>query len=162
MPSIWNALSTPMPGELLAVRGGSPAETLTLIGTIRRAEVIETFGDDNLIAAGSPRFGDPLISDGVTLWIEGFFPTGDDGLPITEDRADILADWDILRTSLQSSSYHFYLRYQPGDESLYRKYQSVHTVLLRSHWSDPVGMLYQLAAISSDRTLSSTGPEETE
>ncbi|MFT3882819.1 MAG: hypothetical protein QM703_24590 [Gemmatales bacterium] len=162
MPSIWNALSTPMPGELLAVRSGSPAETVTLTGIIRRAEVIETFGDDNLIAVGSPRFGDPLISDGVTIWVEGFFPADDDGLPIAEDRADILAAWDAFRSGLLSSSYHFFLYYQPGDDPTYRKYRSVHTALLRSHWADPLGILYQLAAISSDRTLSHDAPVEAE
>lgn len=162
MPSVWKSLSTPMSAELLAVRSGSPAETVTLSGIIRRAEVIETFGDDNLNAAGSPHFGDPLISDGITIWVEGYFPTGEDGLPIAQDRADILAAWDTLRTSLQSSSYHFFLYYQPGDDPMYRKYHSVHTVLLRSHWTDPVGILYQLAAISSDRTLSTAAPVEAE
>ncbi|HQR08371.1 MAG TPA: hypothetical protein PLN21_16195 [Gemmatales bacterium] len=162
MPSIWNALSTPMSGELLAVRSGSPAETVTLNGIIRRAEVIETFGDDSIIASGSPRFGDPLISDGVTIWVEGHFPSGTDGLPVSQDRADILAAWDTLRAGLQSSSYHFFLYYHPGDDPLYRKYISVHPVLLRSQWVDPIGILYQLAAISSDRTLSTAAPEEAE
>jgi len=162
MPSIWNALSTPMSGELLAVRSGSPAETVTLSGIIRRAEVIETFGDDSIIAEGCPRFGDPLINDGVTIWVEGIFPTGADGLLIAQDRADILAAWDTLRAGLLSSSYHFFLYYRPGDDPLYRKYQSAHTALLRSHWADPIGILYQLAAISSDRTLSSAAPVELE
>ena len=38
MSSIWNAISAPQSGDLLAIRSGSPAETLTLGGIIRRAE----------------------------------------------------------------------------------------------------------------------------
>ena len=160
MPSVWNAISTPKSGDLLAIQSGSPAETLTLGGIIRRAEVVETFGDSSIVPSGTARFGEPLISDGITIWLEGFFPTGADGFPVAMERADILAAWDTLRGKLQTSSYQFFLQYQPGDESLYRQYQSVHTVLLRSHWADPIGFLYQLAAISSDRTLITTATIE--
>jgi len=160
MPSIWNTISTPKSGDLLAIQSGSPAETLTLGGVIRRAEVIETFGDDSIVPSGSAHFGQPLISDGVTIWLEGFFPTGDDGFPVAQDREDILAAWDTLRAKLQTSDYQFFLHYQPGDEPLYRQYQLVHTVLLRSHWADPIGFLYQLAAISADRTLFTTAEIE--
>lgn len=154
MLSIWNRLSTPLSGELLAVQSGSPSETLTLGGIIRRAEVIETFGDGSIVPTGEARFGMPLISDGVTIWIEGSFPTGAEGFPVEADRADILAAWDTLRTKLLSDSYQFYLHYAPGDDPVYRRYQSAHTALLRSHWAEPISILYQLAAITTDRTLS--------
>ena len=160
MSTIWNTISTPQSGDLLAIQSGSPAETLTLGGIIRRAEVIETYGDSSIVPSGSARFGEPLIDDGVTIWLEGFFPTGTDGFPVAMERADILAAWDTLRAKLQTSSYQFFLQYLPGDEPLYRQYQSVHTVLLRSYWADPIGFLYQLAAISSDRTLFTTATIE--
>lgn len=156
MPSLWNTLRSPISGGLLAIQSGSPTEILTLGGIIQRAEVIETFGDDNVVPTGAARFGEPLISEGATIWIEGSFPAGVDGFPVVQERADILAEWDALRLKLQSPSFHIYLHYQPGDESLFRRYSSAHTVLLQSHWADPIGFLYQLAAITEDRTLFDT------
>lgn len=153
MPSIWNTLSTPMSGDLMAIHGGSPASVLTLGGIIRRVEVLETVGDTSIVPNGEARFGAPLLDDGITLWIEGFFPTGSDGFPTVQERATILASWDTLRTKLLLASYSFFLHYAPGEEPLFRRYQTVHTVLIRSHWADPLGLQYHFAAVTTDRTL---------
>jgi hypothetical protein len=160
MPSLWNTISMPISGDRLAIHGGSPAATMTLGGTIHRAEVIETFGDGSIVPTGKAQFGEPLISDGVTVWLEGFFPTSSDGLPTVEDRATILSNWDTLHAKLIGADFQFFLHYEPGDDALFRKYQSLNTVLIRSYWADPVGFLYQLAAVTTNHTLSATSDIE--
>ena len=146
--------STVLAGERVAIHGGSPAGTLTFSGTMLRAEVIETLGDASIVPTGQARFGDPLIADGITIWLEGFFPSDTGGGPVTEDRATTLANWDTLHAKLLTANYDLYLHYQPGDDALYRKYQSVNTVLIRAKWADPLGLPWQLAAITTNHTLS--------
>lgn len=151
--------ATTLVGSLMAIHGGSPAATLSLSGIILRAEAVETFGDGSIVPTGQARFGDPLIADGVTLWLEGFFPTDAGGGPVTEDRSAILEAWDTFRAKLLITDYDLYLHYQPGDEPLYRKYQSLNTVLIRAKWADPLGLPYQFAAITTDHTLSTAAVE---
>lgn len=158
MPTIFP--STALAGSKVALHGGSPASTLTLEGIVLRAEAVETFGDASVVPTGQARWGEPLLDDGVTVWIEGFFPSDASGGPVIEDRAAILALWDTLRAKLQLASYDLYLHYEPDDDPLFRKYQALTTVLIRATWSDPLGFRYQFAAITTDHTISATTAEE--
>lgn len=160
MSSPWSILKTPVSAEQLAVHGGSPASTMTLEGTVRRAEVIETFGISGILPAAGARFGDPLILDGVTIWIEGYFPTDEMGEPVVMERSEIITIWQALYEKLLSEDLEFYLHYVPGDDPLFRKYLEVNTVLLRTGWADALGMPYQLAAITSNHSVSPSEPGE--
>lgn len=152
--------STALPGSRVALHGGSPASTLVLQGIIVRAETVETFDEGGIVPTGQARWPEPLIADGVTVWIEGYFPSDAGGGPVIEEREDIFEAWDTLRAKLQLASYDLFLHYEPGEEPLYRKYQALTTALIRATWSDPLGMRYQFAAITSNHTLSTAEAEE--
>lgn len=158
MPTVFP--STALPGSRIAIHGGSPASTLTLTGIILRADAVETFDEGSIVPSGQARWAEPLIADGVTVWIEGYFPSDASGGPVIEERADILSAWDTLRAKLQLASYDLFLHYEPGDEPLYRKYQALTTALIRATWSDPLGLRYQFAAITSNHTISTAAAEE--
>lgn len=158
MPTVFP--TTALPGSRVAIYGGSPAAVLTLEGIVLRAEAVETFGESSIVPTGTARFGEPLLEDGVTLWLEGFFPSDAGGGPVVWERADILAWWDTLRAKLRLASYDLYLHYETGDEPLYRQYQSLTTALLRATWSDPLGFRYHFAATTTNHTISASAVEE--
>jgi hypothetical protein len=157
MPTILAGNSTPGSGGLIAVYGGSPAGTVTLDGAIQHAEVVETFGTLPAAPPGTARRGDPLIDDGVTIWLQGVFPAAPTGVPTDAARSAILATWDTLRAKLLSSGYELFLHYQPS-VPLYRKHRLMGTVVLRAHWADPLGLVYVLGATTTDRTLYTNAP----
>lgn len=157
MPTILSSVSTPGAGGLVAVYGGSPAGTLAFDGALQSAEVVETFGTLPATPPGAARRGDPLIDDGVTIWLHGVFPAAPTGVPADATRADILATWGTLRAKLLSSGYELFLHYQPATP-LYRKHRLVNTVVLRAQWADPLGVVYVLGAATTDRTLYSSAP----
>ena len=160
MPGIWTTIDTPVLGERLAVYQSSPATTLTLPGIVRRLQVVESFGSALDLPALSARFGDPLIADGITLWMEGYFPTSAVGEPVVQTASEIHDTWNDLRELLASSDYEFFTHYLPGGSAFYRKYQAMTTVLLRSNWADPLGVTYVLAGTTSDKTLYTTAEGE--
>src|SRR4051812_5999720 len=100
MPTILANESSPGSGGIVAVYGGSPAGTLTLDGAILHAEVVETFGTLPATPRGTARKGDPLVENGVTIWLHGLFPAAPTGVPLSATRATILQTWDTLRAKL--------------------------------------------------------------
>ena len=150
--------SASLSGVPMAVYGGSPAAVLSLEGIVLRTEVIETVGDSSIVLSGAARFGEALIADGVTVWLEGSFPSDARGGPVVAERAETFTTWEALRALLLSGTYELFLHYAPGDDPIYRKHVGMSTVLLRSRWADPLTIQYQLAAITSSHTLSSAGP----
>ena len=160
MPDIWTALKNPVPGSRVAVYPGTPGSTVTLPGVLRRLLVVESFGSSLALPGYEASFGSPLVADGLALWVEAFSPTTASGQPVVQTPTEILTAWNSLRTALQASSYEFFTHYLPGDSPFYRKYKSVSTVLLRSQWSDPLGVVWSLAAITSDKTLAITAEGE--
>ena len=150
--------SDTLTGAPLALYGGSPATVLPLAGIVLRSEAVETFGDASIVPAGQARFGEPLIADGITVWLEGSFPSDARGGPVALDRADILESWEALHELLISSNYELFLHYGPGDDPLYRKHTSMTTVLIRTRWADPQTLHYQVAAITTSHALSTTEP----
>jgi hypothetical protein len=157
MPIILANESSPGSGGIVAVYGGSPAGTLVVGGAVQQLEVVETFGTLPATPPGTARRGDPLVGDGVTLWLHGVFPAAATGVPTTATRAAVLATWDTLRAKLLGSGYELFLHYQPATP-LYRKHRVVNTVVLRAHWADPLGLVYLLGAVTTDRTLYATAP----
>jgi hypothetical protein len=157
MPIILANESSPGSGGIVAVYGGTPAETLTFGGAIQHAEVIETFGTLPATPPGTARRGEPLVADGVTIWLHGVFPAAPTGVPTTATRDTILQTWDALRTKLLSTGYELFLHYQPA-MPLYRKHRVVNTVVLRAHWADPLGLVYLLGATTTNRTLYTSAP----
>jgi hypothetical protein len=160
MSSPWKPLEAPLAAERFALFAGSPGETLPLVGMVRRAEVIETFGTGPVVAADGARYGDALILEGITVWIEGYFPMGMSGEPVAEERADTIATFEALRASLGEADYELFLHYEPGSPGLFRKFTQCNTRLFRSQWADPVGMPYQFAAVTSNVALYDLAPGE--
>jgi hypothetical protein len=145
--------SIPGAGQLIAIYGGSPAATIILDGALLHAQVVETFGNLPATPPGTARQGDPLIADGVTIWLHGAFPAQPSGVPTADTRANILATWDAIRNQLLTPDYELFLHYDPGAAPLYRKYQQLNTAVLRAHWADPLGLVYLLGAVTTNRTL---------
>lgn len=160
MSSLWTALETPVMGDRLAVHQSSPATTLTLPGIVRRLQAVESFGSSLDLPALSARFGDPLIANGITIWMEGYFPTSASGEPVVQTASELYSTWDDLRELLASTGYEFFTHYLPSGTAFYRKYKTMTTVLLRSHWADPLGVTYMLCATTSDKTLYTTAAGE--
>lgn len=160
MSSPWKALEAPLAAERFAIHFGSPGETLPLEGTVQRAEVIETFGTGPVVPADGARFGEALLADGITVWIDGFFPLGSSGEPVVEDREATLTTWEVLRTALSEADYELFLHYAPGTPGLYRKFREVNTLFFRSYWADALGLRYQFASVTSNRALYALAPGE--
>ena len=160
MSSPWSALLQTNRAEQIALYVGSPTAVLQLQGSVKRVEVIETFGGGPALEDHTQpiRVGDALTNDGVTIWIEGYFPSSPVGEPVVQSRADILASWDELYSLLMSTNYELFLHYDAGATPLYRKYRELTTAYVRSNWVDTLGMPYQFAAISSNRTLYDEAP----
>jgi hypothetical protein len=157
MPSFWSNLEAPVMCSRLAVYQSSPATTLTLPGIVRRLQVVESFGSSLALPGIDARFGDPLIANGITIWLEGYFPTSSSGEPVVQSASDLHTTWNSLRSQLQASSYEFFTYYLPGALPFYRKYKTVSTALLKSQWADPLGITWLLAATTSDKTISLSG-----
>ena len=93
-------------GNLLAVYGGSPPAVEVFGGVIQHAEVVETTGATlPATAATGVRRGDPLILDGVTVWLQGALLADARGVPTAADYAAALARWDAVRAKLLSADY---------------------------------------------------------
>ncbi len=154
----FSGAGVPGSGQLVAIYGGSPAGTLAFDGVMQEVQTVETFGTWPGVPAGTAKPGDPLIADGVTIWLRGVFPAQPTGVPVAQSRATTLATWDSLRAKLLSANYELFLHYEPGGSQLYRKHRSMNTVVLRAHWADPVGLVYVVGATSSQRTLYTSAP----
>lgn len=160
MSSAWSTLLNSSRAEQMALYGGSPAALLQLQGSIKRVEVIETFGTGHSVEeqVQAVQLGDALIDEGITIWIEGYFPSTNLGEPVAQERADTLDDWGELYDLLMTSSYELFLHYDAGASPLYRKYRAMTTAYLRSSWADPLNIAFRLAAITSNRTLYDQAP----
>jgi hypothetical protein len=150
---------TPGDGSLIAIHGGSPASTEVVGGLIQLAQAVEMYPQlGTVFPSPDPRSPEPLLGDGVTLWIQGSLLLNVQGEPAVTDYADMLSRWTTIRDKLLLSNYELFLYYHPASPTTYRKYKTVNTYLVRSFWNNPAGMSYIFAAVSTDRTLYTTGP----
>jgi hypothetical protein len=149
---------SPGDGNLIAIHGGGSTEVLG--GLIHLAQAAETYvvSGANLPATGGRYDGDPLGTDGVTLWIKGSLYLNIRGEPTVTDYADMLSRWTTIRDKLRLTDYELFLYYRTDAPATYRKYKAVNTVLLRCYWSNPVCLCFTLAAFTTDKTLYTTGP----
>jgi hypothetical protein len=148
----------PGDGSLIAIHGGGSTEVLG--GLIHLAQAVEAYvvAGANIPTAGGRSEGDPLGTDGVTLWIKGSLYLNIRGEPTVSDYADMLARWTTVRDKMRLANYELFLYYRTASPATYRKYKSVNSVLLRGYWSNPVCLCYTLGAFTTDKTLYTTGP----
>lgn len=147
----------PGDGSLLAVHGGAPPTTEVLGGLVGELRVIEGYGRAGVeVAATRGRFGDALLADGVTIWLRGrlLLPAA----PTPADYATLLARWTAVRAKLRLSSFELFTYYHPAAPAGYRKYKAVNCQFIQATWTDPTGLPYVIAAVTSDATLYETGP----
>ena len=146
----------PGDGSLLAVHGGGSTEVVG--GLIHYAQVIEAYPLTGVtLGTTMARRGEPLLADGVTIWVEGSLLLNERGEPTTSDFTDILSRWTTLRNKLLLANYELFVYYATSPAT-YRKYKSVNTVFLHCAWSNPVTLTFLLGAATSDTTLYTTAP----
>jgi hypothetical protein len=151
---------SPGDGSLIAIHGGGPASTEVLGGVIHLAQAVEAYPvtGANIPVTGGRQDGEPLGTDGVTIWIKGSLSVDLCGEPAVTDYADMLARWTTVRDKLRLANYELFLYYRTDAPATYRKYKTVNTVLLRCYWNNPVCLSYTLAAFTTDKTLYTTAP----
>ena len=149
----------PGDGSLMAIHGGSPATTEVIGGLILFAQAVEIYVQPMVgFNVRNGRKGEPLLDDGLTIWVEGSLLMNVRGEPTTSDYADMVARWDTIRAKLLLANYEFFAYYHPSAPATYRKFKNVNTYLLRSYWNNPTALHYLFAAVSTDRTLYATAP----
>jgi len=147
----------PGDGGLIAIHGGGSTEVIG--GLVQVANVIEIYPQAG-VGPFTPtlRKGDPVIGDGITIWLQGSLLLDIRGEPTVTDYADMLSRWDTVRAKMLLPNYELFLYYRTASPATYRKFKSVNTYLLRAFWSNPTTLSYTLAAITSDKTLYTTAP----
>jgi hypothetical protein len=159
LPLFPTETGVPGDGDLLAIYGGSPASTEVVGGLIHHAQVIESYPLAGLaIAATFGKKGEPLLYNGVTVWIQGSLLLNTRGEPTTSDFADMLSRWTTLRDKLLLTNFELFLYYHPSSPTTYRKYKTVNTAFLHSFWTNPVTLSYLVGLTTTDKTLYTTAP----
>ena len=150
---------TPGDGNLIAVHGGMPPTTEVFGGLIQLAQAVELYPQPGVgFPVPNGTVGEPLIADGVTIWLQGSLLLDVRGEPTVTDYADMLNRWDAVRNKLLLSGYELFLYYHPSAPATYRKYKDLNTYLIRGYWSNPTCFSYLVAAVTTDKTLYTTGP----
>ncbi len=148
----------PGDGHLVAIHHTGSTEVIG--GLIQAALAVEYYvaSGANVAITSNHRFGDPLSTDGLTIWLKGSLLLNVRGEPTVTDYADILSRWDTVRAKMLGINYELFLYYRTASPATYRKYKSMNPVVVRSHWDNPVTLTYILAAVTTDKTLYTTAP----
>jgi hypothetical protein len=157
LPIFPTEIGAPGDGDLIAIYGGGSTEVIG--GIIQYAQVIE-INPHPAIGAFTPtiRKGDPLLSNGVTIWLQGSLLVDIRGEPTVTDYADMLSRWDTVKAKMLLTDYELFLYYRTASPATYRKFKSVNSYLIRPTWNNPVCLSWLLAAVTTDKTLYTTAP----
>jgi hypothetical protein len=147
----------PGDGNLIAIYGGGSTEVFG--GIVQFVQAVEMYLIPGVMSF-QPRLqkGQPLHSDGVTIWLQGSLLLDVRGQPTVSDYADMLSRWDTLRAKMLLADYELFLYYRTASPATYRKFKTVNTYMLKAYWDNPVCLSYLLVAITTDKTLYTTAP----
>jgi hypothetical protein len=157
LPMMPTAEGAPGDGNLVAIHGGGSTEVFG--GIIHLCQVVEmTPPGGSSFTMPAARIREPILANGVTIWIRGSLHLNLLGEPTVTDYADMLTRWTTIRDKMLLSNFELFVYYRTASPATYRKYKTVNAAVIRAFWDNPVGMSYAFAGVTTDKTLYATAP----